>query len=190
MQHDEKIERFCLPLFSAAGSDYAVGYVMKNFKVYPAMSQIYSNYLARFLGDRAVYERLGELLVDEAVYFDWQKMWILAALLSAEQADDNLVLTALRIFRDGYSHEALRAVAAIFVAKHGAFTRKKELADSYGQSGSQYIQTAVLYGARYMNSEMRRTSLKSWGGHSAAHRLVAASISQLRSGGSVQPSVL
>lgn len=103
-----------------------------------------------------------------------------AALLSAGKGDDNLVLTALRIYRDGGSHEALRAVAAIFVAKHGSFTRKKELADSYGQSGSQYIQTAVLYGARYMSAETRRACLKAWGGHSATHRLVAASLGKLR----------
>lgn len=76
-QHDEKSERFCLPLFSAAGSDYAVDYVLKNFRTYPAMSQIYSNYLSKFLANDMLHKRLGELLADENVYFDWQRMWIL-----------------------------------------------------------------------------------------------------------------
>ena len=38
--HEESIERFCLPLFAKARSDYAIGHVMDTFKKRPAMSQM------------------------------------------------------------------------------------------------------------------------------------------------------
>jgi hypothetical protein len=39
---EENIERFCLPLFSKTGSDYALAHVLDAFKKRPVMSQIYA----------------------------------------------------------------------------------------------------------------------------------------------------
>src|SRR6266852_1053344 len=52
--HVEKIERFCLPLFAAAGSNYAVDHVLAAFVRRPAMSQIYCSYLSNFLDAKEV----------------------------------------------------------------------------------------------------------------------------------------
>jgi hypothetical protein len=142
------------------------------------MSQIYCSYLAKFLNRPDVLRILGELLTDDEVYYDWQKMWILAALMTPKTHNDNLVNAALQMYKNGQLTEALRAVAAVFVAKHGSFTRKKELSDNYGISGSAFLQSAVLYGARYFKSETRRTAIKSWSAHSSTHSLVARSISR------------
>jgi hypothetical protein len=49
--HEENVERFCLPLFAKAGSNYAVAHVKDVFKKRPSMAQIYSSYLAKFLLD-------------------------------------------------------------------------------------------------------------------------------------------
>ena len=46
---EENIERFCLPLFARASSDYAVEHVLEAFSERPSMSQIYAAYLAGFL---------------------------------------------------------------------------------------------------------------------------------------------
>jgi hypothetical protein len=47
--HEENIERFCLPLFSKAGSNYAVDHVIASFKKRPSMSQITRRILLNFL---------------------------------------------------------------------------------------------------------------------------------------------
>ncbi len=44
--HEEAIERFCLPLFTKAESDYAVDYVLGQLSRRPSMAQIYAAYLA------------------------------------------------------------------------------------------------------------------------------------------------
>jgi hypothetical protein len=41
---EEKIERFCLPLFTVGGSDYAVNHVLESFGKRPSMTQIYCAY--------------------------------------------------------------------------------------------------------------------------------------------------
>jgi hypothetical protein len=177
--HAEKIERFCLPLFAAAGSDYAVDHVLTAFSRRPAMSQIYCSYLAAFLDQDKVRDAHRDLLSNPELHYDWQRMWVLASLMTPDQSIDSVVATALRIYKDGSRHEGLRAVGAIFVAKHGAFSRQKELIDSYGISGSTYLQTAVLYGARYFTGATRRSAIKSWSGQSTTHSLVAKAIEGL-----------
>ncbi len=178
--HVEKIERFCLPLFAAANSDYAVDHVLEAFTRRPAMSQIYCAYLTAFLDRKEVRDALGNLLDSSELPYDWQRMWILASLMTPEKSVDGIVSAALRIYKDGRRHEALRAVAAIFVAKHGTFPRQKELSDNYNISGSTYLQTAVLYGARYFNTPTRRASIKSWSGQSTTHLLVAKAIEGIK----------
>jgi hypothetical protein len=106
-------------------------------------------------------------------------MWIFAALIRCDKAADTVIRVALKAYADGARHEALRAVAAIMAAKHGSFTRQKELADNYGATGSPYLQTAVLYSARYFQKQLRRSSLKAWSAHSQIHSLVAKSIEKI-----------
>lgn len=77
--HEESIERFCLPLFSKASSDYALAHVLHALSIRPSMTQIYCNYMVRFIEHRDVSARLAVLLEDRSVT-DWQKMWILATL--------------------------------------------------------------------------------------------------------------
>ncbi len=140
------------------------------------MSQIYCSYLAPFLQEKNVLKSLKALLASADLHYDWQRMWILAALLTAEKRDEDVVSLALKFYKEGRMHEALRAVAAVVVAKHGTFSRQKELFDNYGISGSTYLQTAVLYGSRYFQKDMRSAARKSWSGHSPTHALVAESI--------------
>jgi hypothetical protein len=93
---EENIERFCLPLFSKAESDYALTHVLESFKKRPSMAQIYASYVAKFLQREGVLDILLELLVDSELS-DWQKMWILAALSQADKHKDILVKIVLNI---------------------------------------------------------------------------------------------
>jgi hypothetical protein len=81
------------------------------------MTQIYCAYLGKFVKESA--EISGELIdvLGEATLFDWQRMWIIAALMQATSADDQAVKAVVPILTDPARHDALRAVAAMFVGK-------------------------------------------------------------------------
>ena len=96
---EENIERFCLPLFSKAGSDYALEHVLNAFKKRPAMTQIYASYVAKFLGESEVREALWSFLNDQTLA-DWQKMWILAALSQSNDHHDSDFKLATSLFQD------------------------------------------------------------------------------------------
>ena len=140
---EENIERFCLPLFTAAGSDHAVAHVMDSFKKRPSMSQIYVSYLAKFLGAKEVDDFLLNLIKDSTLV-DWQRIWVLAALSQAEKAGDPSVKAALDLLKDANRHEALRAVAAIYVGSFGDHARRKALVSIY-PTVSSYVQAAIYY---------------------------------------------
>lgn len=175
--HEETIERFCLPLFAKSGSDHAVGYVISNFTKRPAMAQIYVTYLSRFLDNNA-YE-VEEFLVgslEEESLVDWQKMWILAGLLQAKSYKDETVKTVWDVFDDANRHQALRAVAAIFVGRYGDHARRTNLINAYGPVGNPYIQTAIYYSSRWFPSVERTNARKTWGSLSELNELMTAAL--------------
>lgn len=175
--HEENIERFCLPLFSKAGSDYAVGHVFNAFNAFdqrPAMTQIYAAYLSNFLDNNEVYEFLVEC-VDDDDLFDWQRMWILAALLQAAPADDAPVKTALGILQYGTAHDALRAVAAIYVGRHGDAARRKTLSAAY-QNVSAYVQAAIYFSSRTWPKVERGNAKAQWGGRGTLNPMLTTAM--------------
>lgn len=167
---EESIERFCLPLFSKAGSDYAVEHVLDAFRKRPAMTQIYASYVARFLDVEEVRKSLWAVLRDPLLA-DWQRMWILAALLQKSDHEDGGVKIALALLRDANRHDALRAVAAIFVGRFGDHARRKALIASY-PSVSQYIQVAIYFSSRRWPLAERNTAKASWGSHGPLNSLI------------------
>ena len=174
--HEENIERFCLPLFSKSGSDYAIDHVLDSFKKRPSMAQIYASYLAKFIDDEDVQEFLLALLEDTS-FADWQKIWILAALSQVSVSDDNSIKVALDLLKDANRHETLRAVAATYVGRFGDHTRRKALIAIYA-SVSIYIQTAIYYSSRNWPVVERSNAKASWSGHSALHTLLTTAINK------------
>lgn len=175
--HEETIERFCLPLFAKSGSDHAVDYVLSNFGKRPAMAQIYVTYLSRFLDDLLydVEEFLVDALEDESL-LDWQKMWVLAGLLQAKTYKDDTVKVVWDVFNDANRHEALRAVAAIFVGRYGDHARRTNLINAYGPVGSPYIQSAVYFSSRWFPAAERANARKTWGNLSELNELMTAAL--------------
>jgi hypothetical protein len=174
--HEESIERFCLPLFSKAGSNYAIEHVLDAFKKRPSMSQIYASYLAKFLEMDGVHEFLLDLLKEEAL-FDWQKMWVLAALSQAATASDTTVKVALDLLRNANRHDALRAVAAIYVGRFGDHTRRRALISIYA-SVSSYIHAAIYFSSRGWPSVERSNARASWGGHGVLQNMLTAAMNK------------
>ncbi|MFG1293719.1 RNA-directed DNA polymerase [Xanthobacter versatilis] len=159
--HEETIERFCLPLFTKASSDYAVEHVLDAFKKRPSMCQIYVSYLAKFLSQQNVYQFLCKSLEDASLV-DWQIMWIIAALITKSPLDETSIKIALRILKDGSVHDATRAAAAIYVGRYGDAARRRALCSSYG-SVSIYVQSAIYFSSRYWPATERRNAKARWG---------------------------
>ena len=174
--HEENIERFCLPLFAKASSDHAVQHVIDSFTKRNAMSQIYASYLARFLNQNAVCEFLIGLL-DDGSLVDWQKMWVIAALSQLDKAGDTSVKKANDLLKDGTRHEALRAVAAIYVGRYGDHSRRKALV-SYYNSVSPYIQAAIYFASRNWPGIERSNAKASWGNHGLLNSLLTVAMKQ------------
>lgn len=174
--HEENIERFCLPLFSKASSTYAVDHVLDAFKKRPSMSQIYASYLAKFLEQEDVYTFLTASLEDRSLV-DWQRMWILAALMPRKPNDDGPVKSALQIVKDGTSHEALRAAAAIYVGRHGDMARRNALAGTY-PTVSAYVQSAIYFASRYWVGPEKANARAKWGGLNQLNELLTKAMAK------------
>jgi hypothetical protein len=173
--HEEAIERFCLPLFTKAESDYAVDYVLDQIKRRPSMTQIYAAYLGRFVRERVdVQSVLIESLKDIAIY-DWQKMWIAAALMQVENGGSEAVKIMVAILNDASRHDALRAVAAIFVGRFGDHGRRVDLFNTY-RAVPEYVQLAIFYSSATWPPVERKNARASWGGHGPLHILMAAKL--------------
>ena len=172
--HEESIERFCLPIFSKAGSDYAVKHVIDSFKKRPSMSQIYASYLAKFLDDAEVGDLLIGVLKDDSLT-DWQKMWVLAALSQATKPADSAVKVVLDVLKDANKHEALRAVAANFVGRFGDHARRKSLISIYS-TVSNYVQAAIYCSSRGWPGAEKSNAKASWGSHGPLHALLTTAM--------------
>lgn len=177
--HEEAIERFCLPLFTKAESDYAVDYVLGQLSRRPSMAQIYAAYLGKFVAsNEKVAQTLGEAL-NEDTYFDWQKMWMIATLMQAGSASKASIKNCVSLLNDANRHDGLQAVAAMFVGKFGDHDRRKALFQTY-KSVSEYVQIAIYFSSRRWPSVERKNARDSWGGHGQLHKLMSKALAGVK----------
>ena len=176
--HEESIERFCLPLFTKAESDYAVNYVLDQLARRPSMTQIYASYLGKFVkNDEDIRDALADALTDQT-FFDWQKMWIVATLMQAGQASNPAIKIAMSLLMDANRHDALRAVAATFVGRYGDHDRRKALFGIY-KTVSEYVQLAIYFSSRSWPAVERKNARDSWGGHGQLHKVMSKGLAAL-----------
>jgi hypothetical protein len=108
---------------------------------------------------------------------DWQKMWILAALMQKKPANETPIKVALKILKDATRHDALRAVAAIYVGRFGDHARRKNLFSLY-PSVSSYIQAAIYFSSRTWPAVERSNAKASWGAHGELNALLTAAMNK------------
>lgn len=168
--HEESIERFCLPLFSKSKSKYALQHVLGDFKNRMSMAQIYCSYLMNFVNENEVFESLSDWLEDAKI-LEWQKMWVFAALLHVAPKSNRPIKAAISILKDANKHEALRAVAAIYVGYYGDASRRIYLNSLY-QTSSDYIKAAIYFSSRKWPSVERKNANISWSGNSVLNKLI------------------
>lgn len=174
--HEENIERFCLPLFAKANSDHALEHVMAAFEKRPSMSQIYASYLAKFVE----FDEVNEFLIfslKSPVLVDWQLMWVVAALQIRKNHTDEAMKAAVQILKSGNSHDALRAVVAVYIGRHGDLTRRNALKGIYGEV-SPYVQAAIYFSSVYWKGPEKANAKAQWGNLTPLNQLLTVAMTK------------
>jgi len=173
---EDKIEKFCLPILRSAASDHAVEHVLENVKEKPHQTRLYFSYISSFVhSSPEVVDALEELVADEMV-LDYQRMFLLAALIRARTVGRATVNTAIQWLQNPRVAKETRAIPAIFAAKHGVAVQKRAVRTSYEGEQSEYVRSAILFASKYLSVAERRTCKRAWGGHSAINTLIAKAI--------------
>jgi hypothetical protein len=177
----ERIDKFCLPVFAAyslpvAGSDATVG-----MRERPHLAHLYASYLAALTPWHSeITGTIVEQVQPEVLPYDWQSMWALAAVLPAPSLPSaEWVEQALRLLRDGRRSVGLRAVAALFAAKFGNAAQRRLIRLHYSDESAPYVRSAILFAARFFPKNERDTCLSGWGGHSTTNALIAIAVKRL-----------
>jgi hypothetical protein len=172
----DQIEKFCLPILRAGASDIAIDHVLKNLKEKPHQTRLYFSYLSSFVRSKPeVVGELEKLVADETVS-DYQRMFLLAALLRAGSVERTTINVSIQWLQNPRIAKETRAMAAIFAAKNGAAVQKRAVRTSYEGEQSEYVRGAILFASRYFSAVERKTCKRAWGGHSAINALIAKAI--------------
>lgn len=173
---EDQIEKFCLPILRSAQSSSAVEHVLGNLKEKPQQTRLYFSYISTFVRtDQYVVDALEELVADDTVS-DYQRMFLLAALLRAKTVARATVNSALQWLQNRTVAKETRAIAAIFAAKHGVAQQKRTVRTSYEDEPSDYVRSAILYSSKYLTVVEKKTCKRAWGGHNAINTLIAQTI--------------
>ncbi len=176
----EQIDKFCLPVLAAAKSPAAVDEALVGISRRPHMAQIYCSYLASLMQEIPDLASKFENTVQfRRLPYDWQAMWCLGALLSAESVSTDTVDEAMRLLLDGSRPPAIRALCANFVGRFGDPTRRRNLRLHYTNEASEYVRSSILFASRYFPTAERNICVSSWAGHSFTHTLIARAVKAL-----------
>jgi len=168
-----KINAFCVPCFILAGDDFALDYVLAHYALHPSLAQIYARYLKYcVVANEAIVPRIAAILTSGALLFEFQSLWLVAALMSAERLQAPLVDFVFRLVTRRESSEALRSAGALLVAKHGSAGQRHLLKTYYQDEQSAFVRSAILYSAHYFPRAERDTCFSAWGGHDEVNALV------------------
>ncbi|WP_420563782.1 reverse transcriptase domain-containing protein [Thalassobaculum sp.] len=174
--HEDQIERFCLPILRSAASDSAVEYVLERLKEKPHLTRLYFSYISTFVRANVdVVEALEGLVADETVS-DYQRMFLLAVLIQARTVERSTINTAIQWLHNPRVAKETRAMAAIFAAKHGVAVQKRAVRTSYEGEQSEYVRSAILYASRYLSLAEKKTCKRAWGGHNSINTMIAKAI--------------
>ena len=94
-------------------------------------------------------KKLEKLIDSPMVVVDYQRMYLLGALMGATKIDRNTVNAALRLLAESSVGQEVRALAAIFAARHGTPQQRRTVRLSYEKEASPYVRAAILYASRH-----------------------------------------
>ncbi|MHA6279029.1 RNA-directed DNA polymerase [Salinimicrobium sp. CAU 1759] len=172
-----KVERFCLPIFSAGNNDHALEYVLNNYSAEPSMSQTYFGYLRKLvLQDSTLVNHIEPIFSHNNMIFDYQKKWLYSVLLYAENVSDSILKQALSDLQNPTKNPALRAICAILVGKNGTAQKRRILKNHYSNEQSEYVKSAILFASQYFPKQEKDTCFRAWSGHNETNALIVTAI--------------
>jgi hypothetical protein len=161
----------------ASGSAVGITRILKNLTKRPHLTRLYQAYLSRFTPENSdLVSDLEQFMESPELVTDYQRMYLLGALLNAKSIDRSTVNIALQWLKNPAIAQELRAISAIFAARHGTPLQKRAVRLAYEAEPSPYVRSAILYASRYSTKAEERTCKKAWGGHSLINALVAQAI--------------
>lgn len=175
----EEIERFCLPMFAAFNSDYALEEVLNKIESTPSMSQIYFSYLSNFLDNEKVVAKIESILSHMKLQFEWEYLWALACAIKIDKAPDSMVASFINIATNA-TQESVIALAWIAAAKHGDYDRQKTVVDAIQTTHSDYIRGAILFSARYMSKALRKNTIDLLENQNTLFKMIATSVNKFK----------
>jgi hypothetical protein len=173
---EDQVEKFCLPILRSSHSDDAIDHVINNLRNKPHQTRLYFSYLSKFVRGNIELVNQLENLINTNGISNYQKMFLLAALMRSERIERETVNTALQLLQNKAVAKETRAMAAIFSAKHGTAQQKRMVRTSYEEEPSDYVKSAILYSSRYLTIADRRTCKRAWGGHNEINSLISQTI--------------
>lgn len=169
----DKIEKFCLPLLRIAGSDVAIERSVQGVLDRPHLTRLYLAYLSRFTSIREdLVRRLEDIISSDDIVSDYQRMYLIGALLNCRNPDRRTINNALQILGNGKVAQEARAIAAIFAAKFGNPQQRRTVKVAYESEPSSYVRAALLYASKYFTPVEHKTCIKAWGGHNMINALI------------------
>lgn len=169
----DKIERFCLPILRGANDDLGVDLVIDSFSRRPSQTRLYASYLTHFTQrDQSIVERVCRVIEEDNFYCDYQRMYMLAAILNANAVSPATVRKSLRWLEGNQIGPETKALCAIFAAKFGSANQKRAVRVNYENEGSEYVRSATLFASQYFPSAEKRAAKRAWGGQSEINALI------------------
>jgi hypothetical protein len=182
-KHSDKIERFSLPILQAERSEIGVDRALSGVIDRPHLARLYLSYLSAFVADsKEIRGTLQQVVASRKLVSDYQRMYILAALMGGKAADKNTVNLALQWLSNPQVCQEVRAVAAVYSAKFGTPQQRRAVRLAYENEASPYVRAAILYAARYFTSTERKTCIQAWAGHGTVNTLVAQAVRAVTGG--------
>src|SRR5262249_38597874 len=155
-KYSDAIEKFCLPILAASGSEIAIADALNGITRRPYLSANYCSYLSTFVrNDLELMKQLSALLLSPNLIYESQKMWILASLIGADSAESSSIDAAIKLFTTKSATEAIRALACLYVGSHGTAAQRRILKQHYSNEESPYVRGAVLYSSKYFPKNER-----------------------------------
>jgi hypothetical protein len=176
----DKIEKFCLPILAAAGSDTAIRRTLARLTERHHLAKAYSSYLATFVSSVPdISTEIEHLLENDRLPYDWQLMWVIATLVRAETIATRTVNSVIRIMRDTSRSVALRGLCPLIIGRHGHAGQRRNLRHHYADEPSDYVRASILFSTRYFPSPERRSCVGAWSGHSPTNALIGETVRRL-----------
>lgn len=174
----EKIEKFCLPIFASFKSTVAVQGSINSILQRPHLTDKYSQYLtALFDVDSNIIEEVEKMFLENKLIYEWQMMWILGMFYHSKKLSMRMVDKAYSILIDYNISQAVRAICALIVSKHGDGPKRRFIRNHYSSEPSTYVKEAILYSTKFFPSpDDRNSCIKVWETHSDINRLIALAL--------------